>query len=77
MKEGEIHPPARIEWWMILPGPGIQAASLGIMRRWRFDGWGGKRPPASFCGNPAGPFVKGFFPADATGTHRPESPGHE
>jgi hypothetical protein len=29
-------------------------ASLGIMRQWSFHRWGGKRHPASFCGDPAG-----------------------
>ncbi|MBI5967594.1 MAG: hypothetical protein HY882_07045 [Deltaproteobacteria bacterium] len=57
---------------MILPGPGVQGASLGIMRRWSFHGWGRKRPPASFCGDLAGTFEKGFFPADAARAHRPE-----
>jgi hypothetical protein len=33
---------------------------------------GGKRNPASFCGDVAGTFGKGFFPADAAGAHRPE-----
>ncbi|MBI5966835.1 MAG: hypothetical protein HY882_03105, partial [Deltaproteobacteria bacterium] len=57
---------------MILPGPGVQGASLGIMRRWWFQGWGRKRHPASFCGDLAGTFEKGFFPADAARAHRPE-----
>ncbi|MBI5967525.1 MAG: hypothetical protein HY882_06695 [Deltaproteobacteria bacterium] len=57
---------------MILPGPGVQGASLGLMRRWSFHGWGRKRPPASFCGDLAGASEKGFFPADAARAHRPE-----
>jgi len=33
---------------------------------------GGKRHPATFCGDPAGTLGKGFFPADAARAHRPE-----
>ncbi|MDH4266049.1 MAG: hypothetical protein OEW45_10465, partial [Deltaproteobacteria bacterium] len=55
------------------PGPGVQGASLGIMRHWLFRGLGGKRHPASFCGDPAGNLGNGFLPADAARAHRPES----
>ncbi len=54
------------------PRPGVQGASFGIIRRLSFQGWGGKRHPASFCGDLAGTFGKGFSPADAASAHRPE-----
>ncbi|MDI6756248.1 MAG: hypothetical protein QME78_17895 [Thermodesulfobacteriota bacterium] len=41
-----------------LPRLGVQGASLGSMRRWSFHRWGGKRRPASFCGDPAETFGK-------------------
>ncbi|MDH4267722.1 MAG: hypothetical protein OEW45_19010, partial [Deltaproteobacteria bacterium] len=34
---------------------------------------GGKRDPASFCGDPTGNLGNGFLPADADRAHRPES----
>ena len=55
------------------PGPGVQGASLGIMRHWLFRRLGRKRDPASFCGDPTGNLGNGFLPADADRAHRPES----
>ena len=36
-----------------------------------------KRLPASSCGGPAGPYARGFLPADAARAHRPEPPDHD